>query len=475
MKQIQKNIQNSVKQKILFSSIAILFTFSMLLHSSCTSDENIDETDTIPPSEITNLNGIIADSQVTLNWIDPRDADFLQVEITYSQQSNPIIVEKGKQTAIISDLTNGESYTFSIRTVDTSGNYSKGITSESYIPMGSDPNDQTPPAEISSLSGIAGDGYVTLNWSDPTDLDFAKVTITYLHNGNTVGVDVGKGAQATTITGLTNGTEYRFTLKTVDISGNASRGINSELFTPKAPVTPPSGTSQTYAINGVQFTMIAVEGGTFTMGSNAEASQSGVQRENQANEHQVTLSSYWIGETEVTIALWNAVMGSGGGSNTIPVASITRNQSVEFASRLNRIAHQQGLIPDNVDFQIPTEAQWEFASKGGNRSKGYTYSGSNTLSEVGWTSSNGGIHAIKQRTPNELGLYDMSGNVYEWVYDMAAPYTSEPKTNPCNTTGSTYIKRGGSFYYNDAYRFTSTYRYFYSSTDHTIGTRISLY
>ena len=103
-----------------------------------------------------------------------------------------------------------------------------------------------------------------------------------------------------------------------------------------------------------------------------------------------------------------------------------------------------------------------------------TYSGSNTLSQVGWTSSDGGIHAVKQKQPNELGIYDMSGNVYEWVYDMAAPYTTQPQTDPCNTSGSQYIKRGGSFYYNDAYRFTSTYRYFYTSTDYTIGTRISL-
>ena len=114
------------------------------------------------------------------------------------------------------------------------------------------------------------------------------------------------------------------------------------------------------------------------------------------------------------------------------------------------------------------------AAKGGNKSKGYTYSGSNTLSQIGWTSSDGGIHAVKQKQPNELGIYDMSGNVYEWVYDMAALYTTQPQTDPCNTSGSQYIKRGGSFYYNDAYRFTSTYRYFYSSTDYTIGTRISL-
>ena len=85
------------------------------------------------------------------------------------------------------------------------------------------------------------------------------------------------------------------------------------------------------------------------------------------------------------------------------------------------------------------------------------------------------MHPIKQKKPNELGLYDMSGNVYEWVADYAAPYPSQAQTDPLNDTPSdNYIKRGGSFYYNDEYRFTTTYRYFYSATDHTIGLRIGL-
>ena len=247
------------------------------------------------------------------------------------------------------------------------------------------------------------------------------------------------------------------------------------------PVPTPTPTPQlqttTYTLNGVDFKMILVEGGTFTMGSDEEASKSGTQRSNQANEHQVTLSSYLIGETEVTRALWNTVMGSGSGSNEYPIASVTKPECDTFAQRLSQMAHEAGIIPDDVDFHVPTEAQWEFAAKGGNLSKGYTYAGSNTLSQVGWTSSDGNsVHKVKQKQPNELGIYDMSGNVYEWVADYAHPYTKDAQTNPCNMTpSSNYIKRGGSFYYNDSYRFTSTYRYFYSSTDYTIGVRICLY
>ena len=234
----------------------------------------------------------------------------------------------------------------------------------------------------------------------------------------------------------------------------------------------------TYNLNGVEFRMIWVEGGTFTMGSDARAKGSGTQVSNQAGEHQVTLSSYLIGETEVTRALWNEVMNGSYREDDLnyPVASVTVPDCRTFVERLNEKAHAAGIIPDDQNFHMLTEAQWEFAAKGGNQSKGYTYAGSNTLSDVGWTSSDGSrVHAVKLKKPNELGIYDMSGNVYEWVADYAAPYSTDAQTNPCNTTPSSdYIKRGGSFYYNDDYRFTCTYRYFYSSTDYTIGLRIGL-
>ncbi|WP_426791838.1 formylglycine-generating enzyme family protein [Sphingobacterium sp. WOUb80] len=234
-----------------------------------------------------------------------------------------------------------------------------------------------------------------------------------------------------------------------------------------------------YNLNGVAFKMVTVEGGTFTMGSDQRAQGGGTQVSNQAGEHQVTLSTYMIGETEVTIALWNEVMTGKHSEkdNKYPVASVTVPDCREFVKKLNEKAYAAGIIPADKNFYLPTEAQWEFAAKGGNKSKGYTYAGSNDLSEVGWTSDDGSsVHPVKQKKPNELGLYDMSGNVYEWVADYAAPYTAEAQTDPCNTKpSSNYIKRGGSFYYNDPYRFTSTYRYFYSSTDYTIGLRIALY
>lgn len=237
--------------------------------------------------------------------------------------------------------------------------------------------------------------------------------------------------------------------------------------------------TKTYNLNGVEFKMILVEGGTFTMGSNERAAGYGTQVSNQKGEHEVTVSSYLIGETEVTRALWNEVMKGNYNNNDLsyPIANITVTECREFVKRLNEKAHAAGIIPEGLNFHIPTEAQWEFAAKGGNLSEGFTYSGSNILSEVAWTSDDGGrVQKVKQKKPNELGIYDMSGNVYEWVADYAADYLIETQTNPCNLTPSNnYIKRGGSIYYNDSYRFTTTYRYFYSSTDYTIGLRICLY
>lgn len=192
-----------------------------------------------------------------------------------------------------------------------------------------------------------------------------------------------------------------------------------------------------YTVNGVSFKMIAVKGGTFQMGSD-----DGYEWEKPV--HQVTLSDYYIGETEVTQELWNAVMGSNPsyytGNMQRPVEMVSWIDCQTFISKLNQLTGET--------FRLPTEAQWEYAARGGNKSKGYTYSGSNVIDDVAWYDDNSGemTYPVKTKVPNELGIYDMSGNVWEWCSDWYGSYSSAAQTDPTGpSTGSARVMRGGSW------------------------------
>ena len=196
---------------------------------------------------------------------------------------------------------------------------------------------------------------------------------------------------------------------------------------------------ETFTVNGVTFRMVTVDGGTFTMGATAE--QGSDARNNEKPAHQVTLSGYCIGETEVTQALWQAVMGSNPsrfkGDMQRPVESVSWNDCQAFITKLNELTGK--------NFRLPTEAEWEYAARGGNRSQGYKYAGSNDINEVAWYYDNSfqSTYPIAAKKPNELGLYDMSGNVSEWVRDWYGSYSSYPQTNPTGpASGSFHVLRG---------------------------------
>ena len=212
--------------------------------------------------------------------------------------------------------------------------------------------------------------------------------------------------------------------------------------------TPPTGggsvsdgQNKVYTVNGVSFKMIAVKGGTFTMGATSE--QTGADSD-ESPTHSVTLSDYYIGETEVTQELWSAVMGSNPsnftGNMQRPVEKVSWNDCQTFISKLNELTGET--------FRLPTEAQWEYAARGGNKSKGYTYSGSNEIDDVAWHYFNSSFttHPVKTKAPNELGIYDMSGNVWEWCSDWEGSYSSAAQTDPTGpSTGSFRVYRGGSW------------------------------
>ncbi|MBO4802850.1 MAG: SUMF1/EgtB/PvdO family nonheme iron enzyme [Bacteroidaceae bacterium] len=203
------------------------------------------------------------------------------------------------------------------------------------------------------------------------------------------------------------------------------------------PYTEDSLGNRTFQVNGVSFKMIRVEAGTFDMGEK-------VYDIDAKPVHKVTLTDdFYIGETEVTQALWQAVMGSNPShfkGEDLPVETISWDDCQDFIQKLNDLT--------GSSFILPSEAQWEFAARGGNKSKGYQYCGSNKHTEVGWTQSTGSTktHPVGTKIPNELGLYDMGGNVYELCLDWYAHYPSGTQTNPTGPVqGESHVARGGSY------------------------------
>ena len=184
--------------------------------------------------------------------------------------------------------------------------------------------------------------------------------------------------------------------------------------------------------------MVYVEGGTFTMGATSEQKKPYV---DEKPTHRVSLSSFYIGKYEVTQSLWKAVMGSNPSDwkgDNLPVENVSWNDSQTFLRKLNAMTGK--------NFRLPTEAEWEYAARGGNLSRGYQYSGSKKIDDVAWYEDNSGgkTHPVGTKAPNELGIYDMSGNVWEWCQDWYGDYHGYSQTNPTGpSSGSLRVLRGG--------------------------------
>lgn len=196
------------------------------------------------------------------------------------------------------------------------------------------------------------------------------------------------------------------------------------------------------SVGNVEFTMTQVLGGSFLMGA---ADNNDVAAPNEKPGHHVTVSTFWIGKTEVTQQLWVTVMGNNPSffrGDDLPVEQVSWNDCQEFVRRLSTMTGRQ--------FRLPTEAEWEFAARGGTRSNNYTYSGGDAISDVGWYWGNGRdkTHVVGSKRANELGLHDMTGNVWEWCQDWYGYYSAHDQVNPRGArTGRLKVNRGGCWYF----------------------------
>ena len=233
--------------------------------------------------------------------------------------------------------------------------------------------------------------------------------------------------------------------------------------------------------DGISIEMVKVETGSFDMGATPEMENPD---DREKPVHRVTLTNnYYIGKYEVTQALWKIVMGSNPSNfkgDNLPVEKVSWNDCQKFISKLNKLTGKS--------FRLPTEAEWEFAARGGNKSRGYQYSGSNVIDDVAWFDDNGSskTHVVGEKLSNELGIFDMSGNVDEWCQGQFYEYKASPSCNPIGNVESFSLDpsdvrsmfrmaRGGSYAYWAKYsQLSSRSNYDPNSHSSNLGLRLAL-
>ena len=281
--------------------------------------------------------------------------------------------------------------------------------------------------------------------------------------------------------------QIRLSKEAVAIVSNANDVIQDNASTSSTSssqsVTTSSGFSSTSSVssgdneisipvkNGITIDMVKIEAGTFMMGATSEMQDPS---DDEKPVHQVTLTNdYYMGKYEVTQALWKVVMGSNPSEfkgDYLPVEMVSWDDCQEFIGKLNSMTGRK--------FRLPTEAEWEYAARGGKKSRGFQYSGSSNIADVAWYDGNSGskTHPVGTKQANELGIYDMTGNVWEWCQDWYGSYVNSPQTNPIGANSGSYrVCRGGSWNIK-AWHCRSSYRLYGTPVNrgYSIGLRLVL-
>jgi formylglycine-generating enzyme required for sulfatase activity len=232
--------------------------------------------------------------------------------------------------------------------------------------------------------------------------------------------------------------------------------------------------SQVEMLKAIESRMVKVEGGSYVMGCADEKDTSCYYWEKPA--HKVTISEFYIGKFPVTQKEWEVIMGYNPTFSKqcpdCPVENVSHNDAMKFIEKLNMLSGK--------NYRLPTEAEWEFAARGGNKSKGYRYAGDNDIKAVAWYHGNSGkgTQPVGKLKPNELGLYDMSGNVWQWCSDWfyGEYYSHSPTENPKGPDGTNdnqRVVRGGSWWYEAPHcRVTNRDRYTTDAKDDDVGFRL---